>query len=88
MTERYRSRVGRKGQVVIAKQLREKHGIREGGLVEQVSTDKGILLVPVSIDGLLGRLDALAEEIGEVWPKGVSAVEAVRRDREERWSRR
>ena len=88
MTKIYRSRVGRKGQVVIAKQLREKHGIREGGLVEQVSTDKGILLVPVSIDGLLGRLDALAEEIGEVWPKGVSAVEAVRRDREERWSRR
>ena len=88
MTERYRSRVGRKGQVVIAKQLREKHGIREGSLVEQISTDKGILLVPVSIDGLLGRLDALAEEIGEAWPKGVSAVEAVRRDREERWSRK
>ena len=88
MTKIYRSRVGRKGQVVIAKQLREKHGIREGGLVEQVSTDKGILLVPVSIDGLLGRLDALAEEIGEVWPKGVSAVEAVRRDREKRWSRK
>ena len=88
MTKIYRSRVGRKGQVVIAKQLREKHGIREGGLVEQVSTDKGILLVPVSINRLLGRLDALAEEIGEVWPKGVSAVEAVRRDREERWSRK
>lgn len=45
MTERYCSKVGRKGQVVVAKALREKHGIREGGIVEQVSTDKGVLLV-------------------------------------------
>jgi len=88
MTEKYRSKVGRKGQVVVAKQLREKHRIKEGGLVEQISTDKGVLLVPVSVDDLLEELDVVAGEIGEAWPKGVSAVEAVRQDREKQWSKK
>ena len=88
MTERHRSKVGRKGQVVVAKQLREKHGIKEGGLVEQISTDRGVLLVPVSVDDLLVELDVVAGELGEAWPKGVSSVEAVRQDREERWSKK
>lgn len=85
MTEKYRSKVGQKGQVVVAKELREKHGIKEGGLVEQISTDKGVLLIPVSVDDLMAELDAVAEEIGKTWPKEVSAVEAVREDREKRW---
>jgi len=88
MTERYRSKVGRKGQVVVAKQLRQKHGIKEGGLVEQISTDKGVLVVPVSVDDLLEELDTVAENIGEAWPKDVSAVEAVRQDREKPWSKK
>ena len=29
------------------------------------------------------RMDALASEIGRVWPKGVSAVDAVREQRRE-----
>ena len=82
MTEKYRSRVGRKGQVVVVKDLREKHGIKEGGIVEQISTDKGVLLIPISVGDLLEELDAVAEEIGKTWPKAVSAVEAVREDRE------
>jgi len=88
MTEKYRSKVGQKGQVVVAKQLRKKHGIKEGGVVEQISTDKGVLLVPVSVDDLLEELDAVAGEIGGAWPKDVSAVEAVRQDREKQWSRK
>ena len=84
MTEKYRTKVGQKGQVVVVKELREKHGIKEGGLVEQISTDKGVLLIPISADDLLKELDVVAEEIGKTWPKGVSAVEAIREDREKR----
>jgi len=62
--------------------IRDKLGLKEGELVEQISTDKGVLIVPVSADGLLKELDSMAERIGEAWPKGVSAVEAVREDRE------
>ena len=85
MTDEHRTRVGQKGQVVIVKKLREKHGIKEGGLVEQISTDKGVLLIPISVDDLLKELDTVADEVGKTWPSGVSAVEAVREDREKRW---
>jgi len=88
MTERHRSRVGSKGQVVVVKELREKYGIKEGGVVEQVSTERGVLLVPVSADGLLKELDAVAERVGKAWPRGVSAVDAVREDREKRCLRK
>jgi AbrB family looped-hinge helix DNA binding protein len=82
MTERYRSKVGPKGQVVVTKELRERYGIREGGLVEQISTEKGVLSIPVSSDESLNELEPVAEEIGKTWPREVSAVEAIREDRE------
>jgi len=85
MTERYRSKVGPKGQVVVVKELRKRYGIKASGLVEQVSTRRGVLLIPVSADGLLKELDAVAEEVGKTWPKEVSSVKAVREDREKRW---
>ena len=85
MTGKYRSKVGPKGQVVVVKELREKYGIKEGGLVEQISTEKGVLLIPLSADDLLKELDEVAEDIGKTWPKEVSAAEAIREDREKRW---
>ena len=88
MTERYQARVGQKGQVVIVKGLREKHGIREGGLVEQISTDNGVLVIPVSSDKLLKELDSVAEEVAKTWPRGVSAVEAIKEDRDKRWQKK
>lgn len=84
MTKKHQTRVGPKGQVVIMKELREKHEIKEGGLVEQISTERGVLIVPVSVDNLLRELDNAAEEVGKSWPKRISAVEAIREDRERR----
>ena len=81
MTERYLRKVGAKGQVVVAKELREKHGIIEGRLVEQKSTHEGVLLVPISADDLLRALNTAVEEIGKTWPEEVSAVEAIKEDR-------
>lgn len=75
------SRVGQKGQVVVVKELREKHGIKPGGLVRQVSTEKGVLLIPVSVDDLVKELDEVAEEVGKTWSKKTSAVAAIREDR-------
>jgi len=70
------------------KDLREKHGLKEGGLVEQISTERSVLLVPVSADDLLRKLDGVTEKIGNVWPKDVSAVDAIREDREKSWSKK
>ena len=82
MTKKYQTKVGPKGQVVVVKELREKYDIKVGGLVEQIATERGVLLVSVSVDNLLKELDSVAEEVGRSWPKGVSAVEVVRKDRE------
>jgi AbrB family looped-hinge helix DNA binding protein len=84
MTGRHRSRVGPKGQVVILKDFRERFGIKEGKLVEQVPTSKGLLLVPVAAEQLLKELDSVARDIGSAWPKGKSAAEAIREEREKR----
>ena len=88
MTHTHRTKVGPKGQVVVAKELREKHGIKEGKIVEQISTDKGVLLIPISTENLLKDLDDVAAEVGRTWPKEVSAVEAIKEDREKRWSKK
>ena len=70
--------------MVILKDLRERFGIKEGKLVEQVPTSKGLLLVPVAAEQLLKDLDAVARDIGSAWPKGKSAAEAIREEREKR----
>lgn len=88
MTPGHRSKVGPKGQVVILKDFRERFGIREGKLVEQIPTSKGLLLVPVAAEQLLKDLDSAARDIGNAWPRGKSAVEAIREEREKRWSRK
>ncbi|OFX15151.1 hypothetical protein A3K71_02880 [archaeon RBG_16_50_20] len=88
MTRTHRSRVGPKGQVVILKELRDKYGIREGRLVEQVPTSRGLLLVPVPAEQLMKELDSVAKAIGSAWPKGKSAVEAVREERDKQWPRK
>lgn len=88
MTKAHRSRVGPKGQVVILKELREKYGIREGRLLEQVPTSRGLLLVPVSGEHLIKELDSIAGEIGRAWPGRKSAVETIREGREKQWPRK
>jgi AbrB family looped-hinge helix DNA binding protein len=39
-------KVGMRGQVVIPKKLREKHGIQEGIIIEINETSEGLLLKP------------------------------------------
>ncbi len=72
----YESKVGERGQVTLAKPLREKAGIYPGTLVEQVLVEGGVLIRP-----RLGAFDGwreLAREVSGLWPSGVSAVDAIR----------
>ncbi len=80
--EQRRSRVGSKGQVVIAKAWRKRYGIKEGSIIEQIPEKRGVLLVPLDPKRLMDDLEAAAEEIGKEWPKNLTAVEAIRKDRE------
>jgi AbrB family looped-hinge helix DNA binding protein len=74
-------RVGPKGQVVIKKELRKALGLEPGTLVRQKIVDKKILLEVVRKEEKLERIRTIAKKIGKLWPKGVTAVEAVRRER-------
>ena len=51
-------------------------------------TSKGLLLVPIPPEQLMKELDSVAKDIGSAWPKGKSAVEAVREERDKQWPRK
>ena len=75
-------RIGAKGQIVLQKDLRDKLGLEEGRLVEERIVGKGILITPVDVDALMKRIEKTTRSITSAWPKGLTSVEAVRRDRE------
>ena len=70
--------VGRKGQVTLIKELREKHGIDPGTLVEEIGIDEGILIKPVA--NQFKRWKKLKNIVSERWPD-ISAVQAIQEDR-------
>jgi bifunctional DNA-binding transcriptional regulator/antitoxin component of YhaV-PrlF toxin-antitoxin module len=74
-------KVGPKGQIVIRRELRKTLGLTPGTLIKQKIVDNKVLLEVVKKEEKLKRIDELAKKIGKVWPKGLTAVEAVRRER-------
>jgi bifunctional DNA-binding transcriptional regulator/antitoxin component of YhaV-PrlF toxin-antitoxin module len=80
----YLSRVGKRGQITIARPLRKKYGIRSGSAVREFPTKHGILLRPE--ENPFEVLETLSRRITEKWPKNLSVVEAIRREREKRGS--
>jgi AbrB family looped-hinge helix DNA binding protein len=75
------SKVGEKGQIVIKKEIRSVLGIAPGSLIRQKLVNDKILLEVVRKEEKMKRIEKIAEKIGKVWPKNVSAVEAIRRER-------
>jgi AbrB family looped-hinge helix DNA binding protein len=75
------SKVGEKGQIVIKKEIRSALRIVPGSLIRQKLVNDKILLEVVRKEEKMKRIEKIAEKIGKVWPKNVSAVEAVRRER-------
>jgi AbrB family looped-hinge helix DNA binding protein len=75
------SKVGEKGQIVIKKEIRSALRIVPGSLIRQKLVNDKILLEVVRKEEKMKRIEKIAEKIGKVWPKNVSAVEAIRRER-------
>ena len=75
------SKIGPKGQIVLKKKLRVEAGLREGGMVEAQVTKEGILIKPFDAEKLMKSLEETAAKVSAKWPKGLTSVEAVRRDR-------
>ena len=75
------SKIGPKGQIVLKKKLREEVGLREGEMIEAQVTKEGILIKRFDADKLMKSLEETAAKVSAKWPKGLTAVEAVRRER-------
>ena len=63
------------------KEIRSALGIVPGSLIRQKLVNDKILLEVVRKEEKMKRIEKIAEEIGKAWPKNVSAVEAIRRER-------
>ena len=71
--------ISSKGQIVIPKTLRKKYEIKKGTKLLVKESEKGILLTiqkPMSDD-----VREIARELRGKWPKGVTAVDIIRRER-------
>jgi AbrB family looped-hinge helix DNA binding protein len=75
------SKIGPKGQIVLKKKLRAEFGLREGEMVEAQVTREGILIKRFDAEKLLASIDKTAKKLSAMWPKGLTAVEAIRRER-------
>lgn len=75
-------RVGPKGQIIIKKELRDEIGLVGGMLVEERVAGKSIVITPIDVEALIKRIERTAKSVSLVWPKGLTSVEAVRRNRE------
>ena len=75
------SKIGPKGQIVLKKKIRAELGLKEGTMVEEQVIKEGILIKRFDAEKLLESFDRTAKKLAAVWPKGLTAAEAVRRER-------
>ena len=66
---------------MLKKSLRTEAGLQEGEMVEAQVTKEGILIKPFDADRLLASIEKTAKKLSAIWPKGLTAAEAVRRER-------
>lgn len=64
--------VGSKGEIVIPKEIREKHGIKPKQKVEIMTTKNGILIIPLAKD--IGELRGL---FGKGGVKNIKKIEEI-----------
>ncbi len=75
------SKIGPKGQIVLRKRLRAEAGLEEGAMVEEHVTKEGILIKRFDAEKILESFNMTAKKLSAIWPKGLTAAEAVRRER-------
>lgn len=76
------TRVGLKGQIVLRKEIRKALGIKKGSMVRTRLVDKKVIIEPFDWNKELEEINRIAKEVAKRWPKGVTAVQAIREDRE------
>jgi len=77
--ERNVVRVSSKGQIVIPKPVREKYGLGRGRKLLIREVEGGILLTVQK--SMVDEVREIAEEFRDRWPKDMTSVDIVRRER-------
>jgi len=75
------TKLGPKGQIVLRKEIRKAMGIRPGGMLRTRLEDKHVVIESFDVKKEIEKIEEIAEKIGKKWPKGLSAVEAIREER-------
>lgn len=76
------TRISPKGQIVLRKEARRLLGIKPGSLVEQKIRDRKLIIEPFDWNREMIEFKKLSKLVSKKWPKEISAVKAIREDRE------
>lgn len=76
------TKLGPKSQIVLRKEMRVALGLEPGSMVKLRRVNNKIILKPVKKEEIIAEVERIAKMIGKKWPKGLSAVEAIRQERE------
>ena len=74
-------RVNPKGQIVLRKEFRKVTGIQPGTVIKERLDGDKIVIERLDIEKEIAKIEKLASIIGKKWPKGLSAVQAIREER-------
>ncbi len=75
------TRLSPKSQIVLRKEFRVAMGIQPGGVLRERLENKRIIIEPLDVKKEIEEIEKIAKMIGKKWPKGLSAVEAIREER-------
>lgn len=75
-------KLGPKGRIVLKKEIRKALGVKKDDLLKAKLINKKLLIEPFDWNREVEEIEGLARKISRKWPKGLSAAEAVRRERE------
>lgn len=78
----YLTRLSPKSQIVLRKEFRVAMGIKPGGILRERLENRRVVIEPVDVKKEIEKIEKIAEMVSKKWPKGLSAVEAIREDRE------
>ncbi|MBI4009779.1 MAG: AbrB/MazE/SpoVT family DNA-binding domain-containing protein [Candidatus Aenigmarchaeota archaeon] len=75
------SRLGPKGQIVLKKEFRKATGIMPGTVVKERLEGNRIVIEKLDVERELAKVEKIASMVSKKWPKGLSAVQAIREER-------
>jgi len=71
-----------KSQIVVRKEIRKALGVKPGSILRTKLEGKRLIVEAFDAEKEIQKVEKIAHMIGKKWPKGLSAVEAIRRERE------